>query len=298
MKLFKTLFLLAIMGGVLFTSCTSDDDDDPAVTNGVLELNMNNIPNAPTGFTYFAWLIGDSGVNLKLGDIGATLDSNLFVTFTIGDLDFLSTAESVLISMESASVDPSSPSKYKIASAQFGVSATHSGTFSSSPMRVSQDDFSASTGLYFLGTPTTSTMSEETSGIWFGDNNGGSPIASLNLPDLSEGWVYQGWIDFGQGMMLRTGKFTDPTMADLASPYSGPLSGYDFPGEDFNQNLPMMGTPPNLVGKEVLVTVQPDTLTDTYFPMEIFQNTIAGPAATNDVLTNVHDAIGGSATRK
>lgn len=296
MKLLQRLFLLSIISLTIF-SCTSDDTDEP-VTDGMLDISISNLPDVSTDYNFYAWLVGDNGVNLKLGQFIRSTDGSASATWTVGDLDFLASAARVLVTLEDKGNDPSTPSDLQLLDAEFGISGTHTGKFSTDPMRISVDDFSASTGLYFLATPTTSTMSEESSGIWFGDYNGGAPVGSLNLPTLENGWVYQGWAILNGAIMLETGSFTDPTMADLASPYSGPLDGFDVPGEDFNQNLPMMGTPPTLIGQEVVVTVQPAGMTTDYFPLEVFRTSIGSDIRNNYTLDNVFTDITGDVVRR
>ena len=59
----------------------------------------------------------------------------------------------------------------------------------------------------------------------------------------------------------RQGRFTSLTGADLAAPFSGPLAGPPFPGEDFLQGLPPGVTAPvNLAdgSSMAVVTIEPD----------------------------------------
>ena len=93
-------------------------------------------------------------------------------------------------------------------------------------------------GKFILATPTTDDSGDELSGIWFLDLITGTPDVSLQLPDLPEGWIYEGWVVMN-GMPVTTGKFTQVDAADELAPYSGNDNlGPPFPGEDFVMNAP------------------------------------------------------------
>lgn len=114
-------------------------------------------------------------------------------------------------------------------------------------------------GSFILATPTDSVSTNETAGVWFLDPAGG-PGPSLTLPELPDGWVFEGW-GVTQGHPLTTGRFTEATGADSAAPFSGPNPGPPFPGEDFLQNLPPGITPPvDLADGSslIVITLEPD----------------------------------------
>jgi hypothetical protein len=119
-------------------------------------------------------------------------------------------------------------------------------------------DLSTVAGSFILATPTDSSTSDETSGLWFLDPAGPGP--SLTLPALPSGWVWEGW-GVTQGVPLSSGRFTEASGADQSDLFSGPLPGPPFPGEDFLHNLPAgVSTPVNLAdGSSVaVVTIEPD----------------------------------------
>lgn len=289
----NSLWLLAVV--FLMASCTEDTDDDPTVSEGILELEVSNLPDNGDNFDYYMWLVS-GGVNISLGEFDVMNGLPSRNEWQLGDLNSLENATQVLISMSPAGITPTSPDDMVMLAADFGNSNLAS--FTTAPMTTDGASFSGSLGSYFLATPTTSTMSEEFSGLWFGDNTTPALLPGLNLPTLSEGWTYQGWINLGNDMLLRTGKFYNPEFADLESIYNGPLDGYDVPGEDFNQNLPGMATPPDLRGKEVWLTVQPDTFTDQLFALPIFRDSITTDVMTTTALPNVFPDFAGSVSRR
>jgi hypothetical protein len=114
-------------------------------------------------------------------------------------------------------------------------------------------------GSFILATPTDDDSGNETAGVWFLDPAAG-PGPSLTLPDLPGGWVFEGW-GVTQGQPLTTGSFTTASGADSAAPFSGPIPGPPFPGEDFLMNLPDGITPPVDLAdgaSAIVITVEPD----------------------------------------
>lgn len=119
-------------------------------------------------------------------------------------------------------------------------------------------DFSSSTGVYILATPTTSTMDDELSGIWFLNLSSGSPGVGLNLPVLPSGWVYEGWTVI-DGKPVTSGKFIEVADIDFDDPYSSNENpGPPFPGEDYVLNAPQgLSFPTDLSGGIAVISVEP-----------------------------------------
>lgn len=110
-------------------------------------------------------------------------------------------------------------------------------------------DFSDAKGDYILATPSTPAADDYALGVWF--VRSGAP--SLTLPALPSGWVYEGWVTTGDGV-LSTGRFKTASGMDSdgAGPTAGPQAGPPFPGQDF------IDPPVNLVGRRVIITVEPE----------------------------------------
>lgn len=93
-------------------------------------------------------------------------------------------------------------------------------------------DFAGAVGTFILETPTSSAVADDyDQGIWWLQSG---PAASLALPTLPEGWVYEGWV-VGPNGPVSTGTFTavDAADSDGAGPDAGPDAGPPFPGQDF-----------------------------------------------------------------
>lgn len=97
-------------------------------------------------------------------------------------------------------------------------------------------DLAEAAGSFILATPTDEDSGNETAGVWFLDPDPAT-APSLQLPDLPDGWVWEGW-GVTQGSPLSSGRFTTEAGPDDSSQFSGPLPGPPFPGEDYLSNLP------------------------------------------------------------
>jgi len=117
-------------------------------------------------------------------------------------------------------------------------------------------DFADASGSFVLATPTDGDRTnDELSGIWFLEFPG--PEASLNLPELPEGWTYEGWTVI-DGVPVTSGTFRSTVGSDDAAPYSGTVRTPNFPGEDYLFNAPDGLTfPTDLSGAPVVVSVEP-----------------------------------------
>jgi len=96
-------------------------------------------------------------------------------------------------------------------------------------------DFGGAVGTYILETPSSGGVVDDyDQGIWWLQMGGNGPAASLALPGLPEGWVYEGWVA-GPNGPVSTGTFSAPAGADDdgAGPDAGPDAGPPFPGQDF-----------------------------------------------------------------
>jgi hypothetical protein len=99
--------------------------------------------------------------------------------------------------------------------------------------------------------------SNENSGIWF-LNRSGTPVAGLDLPDLTgTDWTYEGWVVIS-GTPVTTGTFDAVDMADEFDDYSASGSAPPFPGEDFLTNAPSGLTfPTDLAGATAVISIEP-----------------------------------------
>ncbi|NRD21416.1 anti-sigma factor [Winogradskyella eckloniae] len=245
----KKMILAALALGIFASSCSSDDDNT-SNSNSNLVLSLDGLEALGDDYVYEGWIIVD-GAPVSTG----TFSSVVFPqTFEV-DTEQLNSATTFVLSIEPAVDSDPAPADTKILAGDFTGS---SATVDSNGIVA---NFSASTGTYILATPTDADDTNEESGVWFLDNSSGSAVTGLNLPTLTEGWVYEGWVVL-DGTPISTGTFTDPSAADdnaSTSVFKGDTSdGPAYPGEDYLQNAPDGFTfPTDLRGSTIVISVEP-----------------------------------------
>lgn len=247
MKILKLSFLLLI--SAMMVSCSNDDDNEPSV--GDLTLNISGLDDLGDGFAYEGWIIVD-GAPVSTGTFtvnASGVPSQTSFEVSTSDLDAAST---FVLSIEPVPDSDPAPAATKILAGDFSGNSAILGTST-----VASEGFNAISGKYLVAAPTgTGTPEEEFSGIWFLDNSSGSPVAGLDLPELSAGWKYEGWVVI-DGTPVTTGTFTMVNAADEASPFSD--GGPAYPGEDFLMNAPSgLSFPTDIRGGAAVISIEPD----------------------------------------
>ena len=244
----KKMFFAVLAIGIIATSCSSDDDNEP--TTASLTIDLNGLEALGSDFVYEGWIIVN-GAPVSTGTFSSVSFPQTFVV----DATALASATTFVLSIE-PTVDPDpAPAATKLLA----------GDFSGNSANVNSNgivaDFSTASGNYILATPTDMDDTNEESGVWFLDNSSGSAVDGLSLPTLPEGWVYEGWAVIG-GMPISTGTFTDVSEPDdnaATSMFKGDTgNGPGYPGEDYLQNAPAGLTfPTDLKGMTIVVSVEP-----------------------------------------
>lgn len=248
---FKLLSFLMITLSIGFASC-SDDDDNSTTGNETLTLDLTGLENLGAGYAYEGWVIVDgapvsTGV-FTVNDEGVLSDR----TFSVPSL---SEASTFVLTIEPSPDNDPSPSAVHLVAGDFDGNSASLDVGHSAALN---NDFESSTGNFILATPTDSDDTNEYSGVWFLDNSSGAPVAGLDLPELPEGWIYEGWAII-DGSPVTTGKFSSTNSADNAAAYSGPNPGPAYPGEDFLLNAPSGLTfPTNLTTAVISIEPVPD----------------------------------------
>jgi hypothetical protein len=239
----KLLLLCLLVSG--FVACDNDDEDP----DQDLVVQLSNLPTLNDGFQYEGWIIVD-GAAISTGTFDAT--GNLTTSIDRTQLD---DATRYILTIK-PDPDPSAdPSSTHILAGDFNgnvasLTIGHSAALGS--------DFTDAAGKYILATPTNGGNTDEASGVWWLDNSGGSETAGLSLPNLPDGWKYEGWAVI-DGTPVSTGTFTRVDAADEADEFSGDTSGPAYPGEDFLVNAPDGLTfPTDLRRGSVVISIEPD----------------------------------------
>jgi pentapeptide MXKDX repeat protein len=220
----------------------------------VLALEFAGLEPLGDAAVYEGWVIVD-GAPVSTGRFNLDADGSI-VAEDGGDHQFVlpegTDATAVVISIE-PTVDPDpAPAPTKVLGGDIvdGVAEltiAHPAALGT--------DFADASGLYILGTPTDGDGNNELSGVWFID----LPLAAgLDLPELPEGWHYEGWAVI-DGQPITTGRFTSASGADDFDGFSGDQGGPPYPGEDFIVNAPDGVTfPTDLTDATIVISVEPD----------------------------------------
>lgn len=252
-----TLRTLALASMVLAGACSDSTGPEPGQT---LVLSFTGLEPLANGYHYEGWaLVGGQARATGKFNIDAT---GMLVTVSgapIAEGAFdtgidLSGTSAVVITIEPTGDTDAIPTSTHI------VAGTVSG--GTAPLTVGAslalgNSFSSAAGSYILATPTDGSNNNELSGIWFLSLATGSPTVGLTLPTLPAGWVYEGWAVIG-GRPVTTGRFTSVSTADQSAPFSGPMAGPPFPGEDYLVNAPTgLSFPTSLVGGRGVISIEP-----------------------------------------
>ncbi len=229
---------LLTMSLLLATACS----DDPTQPDVMLDVAFTNLEQLAEG-SYEGWVIDDAGTPHSTGTFTLAADGQHTFASPIDD------PQMFVLTVEPPNDADAMPSDQKL----LGGMIVNGAAVLSSLGFVTTDasaDFQTSPGTHVLLTPTTATDEDNDGGIWLLNPPapGGAPTASVTLPVLNAGWVYEGWVVYGPGtanqMAFSYGKYTpeaDGTLSgrdsDAAGPFSGApgdlQAGPPFPGGDF-----------------------------------------------------------------
>ncbi|MEM9982952.1 MAG: hypothetical protein AAF734_10685 [Bacteroidota bacterium] len=279
MRKVSFVFFLTILSSIIFVSCDDDSDDDSPTTSN-LQLDIDGLTNLGSDFVYEGWVMVD-GTPMTTGTFRVNDAGELSSTSFNVDAATLSNATKFILTIEPANDPDPAPSDQKLIAGDFsGETATISTTTAPAI-----GDFSMAAGALFLRTPTDESEGNndnDQNGVWFG-NPGMPPTAGLTLPELPEGWAYEGWV-IGDAGPISTGTFTSFDMRDSSNPFSGTENnaGPPVPGEDFFNNAPTGETfPLDVRGRKVVISVEPvPDNSPAPFLLKPLEITLADDAAT------------------
>lgn len=292
---YKALLLVGL--SLFIYNCSSDDDTDdtpadtPTATEGTVTLSgVKGLTALGDAYVYEGWVIVDSKP-VTTGTFTVDDSGNPSSTEFKLSKEQLDKATAFVVSIEPKPDSDPAPSKVKILAGDIKDGKATLGVNHASAINT---DFTSGTGKYILATPTDGANdTDETSGVWFLDNSGDSPVAGLSLPTLPEGWKYEGWAVVG-GTPYSTGTFTAVSGADSGNPFSGTAADAPgFPGEDFLLNAPSGATfPLELKGGRIVISVEPVPDNSTApFLLKPLVHDVPSDAADHTVLTMTNDAV-------
>lgn len=218
---------------------TSMDDAQQMLT---IEVSFENLLNLKGDYIYELWFIVDD----EPVSISRFLPENPGEPIA-AKKSVAKNASAAVVTIEPTQNDDPDPSKTHILAGQINTGTTGAGgsakTLASAELTTTSEralgtDFSDVSGDYILKTPTTESTDDYNQGIWFLDPSGNSPVTSLDLPELPEGWTYEGWVvntAVNSPAPTTTGRFRnlEGTDSDGAGDAAGPKPAPSFPGQDF-----------------------------------------------------------------
>ncbi len=220
----KLSLLFGVLIGIFMASCSNDDYDKPKFTTENMKLEISGLKNIGDTGVYEGWLITPEGP-VSTGRFSVDDDGKLSQEIFLVGTNTVNNATKFVLTIEPGEDENREPSATKILSGDFSNKTADLST----EANISENDFSDITGKFILSTPSTSNdTSDESKGVWFVDNSN----ASLKLPELKDGWIYEGWVII-QDEAVSTGKFPKVNDADYRNKYQGPDKLPPFPGEDF-----------------------------------------------------------------
>jgi hypothetical protein len=250
---------------ITFASCLSllgacSADDAPANANPdagdinaapMVSYSSSSLPMLGPDYVYEGWIIVD-GAPVTAGRF--TVDENGDATpawFELNQED-VDAATVYVLTIEPAKGDDPGPSDTHLLAGPINagiadLTVDHAAAIGT--------DFSSAAGSYILATPTTGDMTLSEQGIWW-LVPGETKTASLTLPELPDGWVYEGWV-VGSAGPISTGRFTAAAGSDddLAGRDKGDTGdGPPFPGQDFISPATVL----NDGTFKAVITVEPD----------------------------------------
>ena len=255
-------FLLPLLCIALF-SCGENDIMNSTAT--VTATSITGLPVLGTNYKYEAWLL-TAGTYVSIGTFNMGTDGKPTVSsFTNINNNDLENATGMVVTVEyTGSNAKATPSDVRVLVGEFsGNTVTLSPTYSNTPKTIfAEADLKAQYSLFLLTATATEALNRK-AGIWFTPDNTQSS-AGLTLASSTK-LRYQGWMNDGTND-YSMGSFTSATGADDANKYKGTTitsPTIKYPGEDFISIEG--GTPIDLVGKTVFITVKPneETASDT-----------------------------------
>lgn len=242
----------ALVFALAFAACDGDQVDGDGTAGGesrTLLFDVSDLPELGSDFVYEGWLVGPSGPRstgrFTVNASGSMVPAEFEITGRQAEA-----ASAAVITIEPAAVVDAYPSETHILAGTLdqGIAA-----LSIADEKALGSDFADASGTFLLATPSTAEdTSDNLQGIWW--VTGDPPTASLDLPPLPDGWLFEGWVATDEEP-ISTGKFARPDVPDDdgAGPAAGPDGGPPFPGQDFID-------PPLVLGPSfaAVITIEPD----------------------------------------
>ncbi len=239
-------FALSALAATALAACGGSDNNEAS-----LKLNLSGLENLGSAAVYEGWLVTAAGP-VSSGRFTVDASGKLSQTeFNIPRAQ-ADAATAFVLTIEPAANDVAAPTATHLLAGDFNADKTMA-TVSVQHAAALGNNFSSAAGSFILATPSSASTTDDNQGIWWLKMVDGAPQASLTLPTLPAGWVYEGWVVVN-GTPLSTGRFTSVSAADSdgSGSTAGPLAAPPFPGQDFI-------TPPLVLpGGMAVISIEPE----------------------------------------
>jgi hypothetical protein len=273
----KKLIIVTIISFLL--GCQKTDLLNPADQVSKIDLQISGLNALGDSAWYEAWINGYS-----LGLLHNNIEKLYSLSSNV-NLGYLQSALHILVTIEGDTIQGNNKSIYKIIAAKI---TANTGKFDVGNELILDFDFKTAQANYILDTPTDTLNTNLKRGIWFinldttfseikdstglvvGIDTSIEKKNGLELPELPEDWLYEGWVVFGSDT-VSIGTFSNPIGSDNNSNFGAGLAGgYNFPGEDFINNPPPgVIFPVDLAGLEVFITIEPTHPENAFKPFTL-----------------------------
>ena len=222
--------------------------DSTGVAARTVTWDISGLEDLGPDYVYEGWLIVDDAP-VTAGRFSVVDGTADLLSFEITD-EQADGATKYVLTIEPAEGDDPAPSATHLVAGDFVDGVADLGVADPAALGT---DFAEAAGSFILETPSSGdVMDDYHQGIWWLDPMAG-PGAAFSLPELPEGWAYEGWVVTDNGP-ISTGRFTaaDTADSDAGGPDAGPDMTPPFPGQDFID--PAL----SLIGATAVLSVEPE----------------------------------------
>ena len=225
-----TLGTLTACGPMNDDGSGGGDGDGDGTSSATLTLESDALPALGDGYVWEGWLVVD-GAPKTTGRFSVEDGKSSYSFDVSGPLaERAKDGGKFVLTIEPTEGDDPAPSKTKFLA---GDLSGGSGTATIAGGPALGTDFSSAAGTFILAAPSSDDATYK-NGIWFIKPMDGDKTPGLTLPELPDGWQYEGWVANSDGPMT-TGRFSSPDGADsdAGGETAGSKGTPPFPGQDF-----------------------------------------------------------------
>lgn len=250
------------------SSCKKEEETEstPVVDLGPLHEvafrdynGSSTVTPMPNGCHHEVWFQNASGENYSIGTYVQGANGSGELIFMVPEIIILE-AVKAFVTIESDNDSNPAPSLTVYSGGDFVPNISGNLLYFNNA-----NDFTplGSGGICFIFEKILSSDNSNSFGIWLTQGQGPwacstTPAPNGYLKTLSEsnGYCYEHWVEYN-GQKISLGKFFDANQKDLSANFYPETGGYNFPGEEFYDNLPNWFSLPLTNNPKYFVSVEP-----------------------------------------